>query len=119
MDDEKIARKYLNKINNARDKGIQFGLLFHEFKRVVTAKKCRYTGILLTIQTGAVPRDTDVTIDRIDNSIGYVTGNVVACCHAYNSFKGTIENPNNPITFKNLAQALKVQDKLIEKASKS
>lgn len=110
--DYKIARKYVKKIDKCSELGITFSLSFYEFKRIMTANKCRYTGITLTWQTSQNQIPTDVTIDRIDNSIGYIAGNVVACCKGYNSFKGALENPNNIIDFKILEKALKVQKKL-------
>ena len=113
MEDVRIAKKYINKSKNARDNGTQFTISFYEYKRIITAKKCKYTGIQLTQQIGSLPLDTDVTIDRIDNSIGYVTGNVVACCHAYKTFKSIIENPQNIMTFKMVKGALGVQEKLM------
>jgi len=121
MHDIDIARRYITKVDYARAKGIKFSLNFYEYKRLVTAKKCRYTGIDLThtaSNTGAkIP--TYVTIDRIENSIGYVTGNVVPCCHAYNSFKAMIENPNNIITFDMVLKAAKLHVKLMERANES
>jgi len=114
MDDKNIAIKYLAKIQYCVDKKIEFNLSFYEFKRLITAKYCKYTGTLLTHRPPGKKNmnSSDVTIDRVDNKVGYVTGNVVACCHAYNSFKGVLEDPNNIIDFKILEKALKVQKKL-------
>lgn len=114
MNDEHIARKYLAKIHYCQSKKIEFKLTFYEFKRLVTAKFCKYTGVILTNRSNPNNRmkSEDVTIDRIDNKIGYVSGNVVACCHAYNSFKSVLEDPNNIIDFNILEKALKIQKKL-------
>lgn len=43
----------------------------------------------------------DLTLDRIDNNIGYVYGNVVACTRAANNLKGIWENPTFDITVEN------------------
>lgn len=112
MNDPEIAQKYINKINNCKSSKTTFSLTFYEFKRLITAKRCKYTGVLLTNNHGGNVQPTNVTIDRIDSNIGYVMGNVVACCHGYNQFKGIIENPNNIIDFKTLESALKIQKKL-------
>ena len=112
MTDQEVAQKYINKINNCRAASTVFSLSFFEFKRLVTAKKCKYTGIALTNSGKNNNIATDVTIDRINNNIGYVTGNVVACCHGYNSFKAAVENPNNIVDFKTLEKALQIQKKL-------
>ena len=112
MRDQDIAQRYLNKIKKCEEKHTDFTLTFYEFKRIITAKKCKYTGIELTYQTDHNQGPTDVTIDRVDNSKGYVNGNVVACCYQYNQFKSVVENPENIIDFKMLERALKVQKKL-------
>ena len=112
MNDFEIAKKYINKANSAKSKGTKFSLTFYEYKRIITAKYCKYTGVELTHQTGKIQTDTDITIDRIDNSLGYVTGNVAACCTAYNSLKSMIENPINSLTFENTLRALKAQREL-------
>tara|TARA_R110002012_G_scaffold279134_1_gene467065 strand:- start:1187 stop:1546 length:360 start_codon:yes stop_codon:yes gene_type:complete len=112
VSDPVIAKKYLSKIKSCSASKVTFSLSFYEYKRLVTARKCKYTGISLTWQSGVNQIPTDVTIDRIDNNKGYVTGNVVACCKGYNSFKGVLENPNNIITFSILEKALQIQKKL-------
>jgi hypothetical protein len=112
VSDAVIANKYINKVKSCKSSGLAFTLTFFEFKRLVTARRCKYTDIMLTWQSGKEQIPTDVTIDRIDNDRGYVTGNVVACCKGYNSFKGVLENPNNIITFSILEKALQIQKKL-------
>ena len=112
VSDAVIANKYINKVKSCKASGLAFTLTFFEFKRLVTARRCKYTDIMLTWQSGKEQIPTDVTIDRIDNDRGYVTGNVVACCKGYNSFKGVLENPNNIITFSILEKALQIQKKL-------
>ena len=95
-----VARKYITKCNNATNKGIDFTLTLPDVARIMKTKKCYYSGIDLS-------KDT-ITIDRIDNSKGYIKGNVVACHDEVNAFKGTIENP---ATFINKDMALKVLKK--------
>lgn len=87
-----VARKMQSKFNNARDRGIEFNLSFAAMRNLLRAKKCYYTGIPLTrAEKGAELRASDLTIDRIDNTKGYVHGNVVACCHAANNMKAMAE----------------------------
>ena len=108
-----IAKKYCNKVKQCKADGITFSLTFTEFKRLILTKRCKYTGIELTLQQGVVQVDSDVTIDRVDNNFGYIKGNVVACCHGYNSFKAIIEHPDTFITFELLHKAVAVQHKLL------
>lgn len=118
MNDIEIAKKYTNKANNAAKKGHSFELTFAEFKRVINAKYCYFTGIELTNTSGTEINATDVTIDRVDNSLGYVKGNVAPCCHAYNLFKGHLENPSNPLTRKNVLRGIKREQEFLKKQGK-
>lgn len=91
-----VAKKLAAKAKNAKDRGIEFGLTFQSMKNLMKAKRCYYTGIVLTTPEGVQPDQTgnkasDRTIDRIDGSKGYVPGNVVACCNAANNIKAQLE----------------------------
>lgn len=95
MTDQEIARKYLDKICNARQRNIEFNLSLTAFKNLMRAKKCRYTKMLLTEGKDGSLIISDRTIDRIDSSKGYIKGNCVAVCHGANQFKSFFENPNS------------------------
>ena len=82
MTDQQVALKYVAKINSSRARGINFSLTFAQYKRLISTKKCFYTGKLLT-KSG----DTQFTIDRIDASKGYESGNCVVCCRDINNKK--------------------------------
>lgn len=90
MNDASIAKAYLNKIDNAKSRGVSFNLPLLSYINVMKAKKCYFTGLTLT--------DNNRSIDRLDNKLGYVKGNVVACINFFNKLKGITENPNNDIT---------------------
>lgn len=45
---------------------------------------CCYSGVAMTTIRGRGRVDTNVSIDRIDNSLPYVKGNVVLCCYYLN-----------------------------------
>ncbi|AMR57873.1 putative anti-sigma factor [Pseudomonas phage vB_PsyM_KIL4] len=81
------------KAENAKKRGINFDLSFQSMKNLMGAKRCFYTGILLTKSSGkeAELRLSDFTIDRIDGSKGYTSGNVVACCYGANQMKSQFE----------------------------
>lgn len=89
-----VANFYVSKVKTTKEAGIEFSLTLQQVANMLKAKKCFLTGIPLTHSNGSNPRATDVTIDRLDNTKGYVKGNVHAVCRAANAFKGTIENPN-------------------------
>ena len=84
-----IAQSYMNKINNAKQRDIEFDLSFTSFKNMCKANKCYFTGMPLSATT--------FSIDRIDSNKGYVKGNVAACHTTFNSLKGIVENPNNEL----------------------
>jgi hypothetical protein len=109
-DDVRIAHKYVAKKSNAFNRGFDFTLTFSEYKRIATRKTCYYTGIRLTDDDDTSPNHR--TIDRIDNSKGYVSGNCVACSNLANSIKAAvIENPSSKMVltvaqFKQMAAKL-------------
>lgn len=91
-DDLELAQKFIRKRQNAVDRGIKFSLTLQSMKNLMRAKRCYYTGFLLTDPRPHGPlRATDRTIDRVDASKGYEPGNVVACCHAANQLKSMCE----------------------------
>ena len=97
--DIKLARKYLSKASSSKDRGLSFELPFNEYKKLVNRKRCYFTNMSLCPLT--------LSLDRIDNTLGYVSGNVVACHTTFNALKAIIENPNNDLTFKNVIRGLK------------
>lgn len=110
MDDIHLARKYLQKAKNAQDRKISFDLSFMAYKNLMKAKRCKYTGVKMTTPTSPNLISTDRTIDRIDSSKGYESGNVCACCHAANAFKAVLERPNH-IDLKAVRKIIKVMEK--------
>lgn len=86
-----VAKKLQAKKRDADQRGIEFKLTFQSMKNLLKAKHCFYTGIELTTPNSAVQIASDHTIDRVDGSKGYVPGNVVACCYAFNQLKRQVE----------------------------
>jgi hypothetical protein len=86
-----VAKKFAAKAQNARDRGLEFTISFMSMKNMLKAQKCYYTGLPMTRQIGSVQRASDITIDRIDASKGYIPGNVVACSYAANQLKSQVE----------------------------
>lgn len=83
-----VALKYLNTQISASSRGIEFNLTLSEMRNILKRKTCYYSGAKFTDKN-------KLTLDRKDNKIGYVSGNVVACSHIINSMKSFIlENDN-------------------------
>ena len=113
MDDKECAERYLKKIEYATSREVEFTLTFAEFKKLMARKKCAYTGISLTFKRpGMNSLATDKEIDRIDNSKGYIKGNVVTVSHCANKLKSRFENPTSQISFKEMKMFCKSMEKL-------
>lgn len=98
MNDQILAQQYVAKFTSSKDRGIEFSLTFAQFKRLKSTKRCYYTGLLLD-------KDSH-TIDRVDNTLGYVQGNCVACHTSFNTLKSVWENPINDLTEKLVIKAI-------------
>lgn len=92
-----VAKKLQLKAEDARKRGLDFKLTYTSMRNLMKAKRCYYTGLPLTMpRPGEEPSASDRTIDRVDSNKGYVPGNVVACCHAFNEMKSKIEKAGVP-----------------------
>lgn len=83
--DVMVSTLYLKKVLQCKERGIEFSLTLPEFSNLYKRKRCHYSGAEMTLD-GAMR----VTIDRIDPSVGYVSGNVVSCSAAANSLKNQL-----------------------------
>ena len=82
---KKVAHKYLALENSARTRGLQFNLTLTSVRNLLLAKKCYYTGKEFSDE------DPDArSVDRIDNTKGYIIGNVAACTTRFNGLKGRL-----------------------------
>lgn len=101
-----VAQKYINKVDSSRKRGLEFSLSIADFRKLLLRKRCAYTGVAMTIHRGCNQQNnTDLTIERIDNKIGYVRGNVISVCAAANKVKSVFEDPN---TFLSVGDAIKM-----------
>ena len=66
----------------AKKKGLEFDLLFEEFKRIKSIEKCYYCNM----------NNQLVTIDRMNNKLGYSKDNCINCCFLCNQIKSNIFN---------------------------
>lgn len=108
--DSKIVDYYVKKKQSCRNRKIPFNLSLTSIRNLLKADRCYYTGLTLMEDT--------FSIDRVDSSMGYVKGNVVACHRGFNTFKGQMENPNNNLSYRNIFQGFKKLEKRLEKCEK-
>ena len=80
-----VCKKMLQLSQSAADRGIEFGLSYKTVKNLLKQNKCYYTGRKFD-KNGEYVR----SIDRVDNSRGYVDGNVVACTAKINMRKNDL-----------------------------
>jgi len=111
-----VASYYRNKAQSCKDTGKEFNLTLPDVRRLLGQKYCSYTGLPLTHQhVGSTQsRYADLTIDRIDNTRGYVRGNVKAVAKGINELKSIAENPTNDLSLKHLSTMSKRLDKLLK-----
>lgn len=95
-----VSSKYRTKANDAKNRGLDFSMTFAEFRRMYTRTRCEYTGIEMNLPAleDGKQKSTNLTIERVDNRLGYVSGNCIAVCYAANNIKSVFENPSAPLT---------------------
>lgn len=85
--DISVAIKMVMIKKSAQDRGLPYDMTFADTKKLLTAKYCYFTKVELTNEPN---KPNSRSFDRIDNSTGYLTGNVVPCTVAFNQRKGNI-----------------------------
>ena len=85
--DHRAAKKYVALLDSSQKRGIEFDLPLMSLLNLYKAKRCYYTGVSLTLQPN---KPNSLTLDRVDNNKGYVSGNVVACSNTFNNMKGCL-----------------------------
>lgn len=95
--DPKAKRNSIRR--SARSRGLEFNLSLEDVVNLLATPHCYYSGRKLT--------EENFTIDRVKNHLGYVKGNVVACCKEVNRIKSTlIEDPHTRLTANELKSVL-------------
>lgn len=90
-----VANKMCSLYGNAQRRGVDFELSFAKLKKVMHTKKCYFTGAKLNRIDGD---PNQLSIDRLDNNVGYVDGNIVACARSFN------EHVKNNLTVEQVKQ---------------
>lgn len=112
--DMMVCEKMIAKKVNATSRGIKFDISFKRMKQLMKQKTCFYTGqelILGQISATSGPAPNTMSIDRVENHIGYIDSNVVACCHWVNVMKRNM-------TIEQVTQLYKGMQKVIARNDK-
>ena len=89
--DEYVAKKYLQLKASATKRNKEFDLTLAVVRKLVKTKKCYYTGMPVASYEDYT-HPNQLTIDRVDATLGYTKDNVVVCSHLANQFKNKIEH---------------------------
>jgi hypothetical protein len=73
-----VSRYYKNR-SAAKQRGLEFNITMEEYVSFQNCK-CQYCGDNMKV----------IGLDRVDNNIGYVSGNVVPCCSICNKMKNNM-----------------------------
>lgn len=111
-----VAEYYIGKSRSAAERNIPWKLSLVSFRNMMRATVCPYTGVLMTKPNLSNPKPTDITIDRIDNTKGYIPGNVMAISRQANNFKSIFENPKYPLDMVTASAALTKMHKRVIQA---
>lgn len=105
-----LAKCYKNKANNADSRGLEFDISILTFANIKAQKVCAYSG--LPFGTG----DDGLSIERIDNNVGYVDGNVIPVRNVLNSLRADYDIPQVEAKVTELAEKLRATMVLYEHA---
>lgn len=114
--DLQVARKLIQLSDSAKSRKLDFNLGLTDVKRLLSRKRCAYTGMVLTkAEPNQKLKRSDRTIDRIDSTKGYVKGNVIAVSHLANQLKNHLfELEGSPLSadLKEVRKFVNALDKL-------
>lgn len=88
MTDLEISQRMVRTAHSARSRDIEFNMSFEYMKELLNTKICFITGTLLQMEDDSL--DDYLTLERLDNSVGYTDDNVVACRSYINKKKGDL-----------------------------
>lgn len=87
------ARQYLELYAKSLAEAVPFTLSIDDLTELLRTKECHFTQQALTMELGESGQisDSHVAIARLNNSKGFVTGNLVACSHKALLLKGELD----------------------------
>lgn len=107
--DVALCKYYVYKSESSAKRGLDFDLSLSDFKRIVSRKRCFYTGEHLVKVNG---KTNTFTLDRIDNTIGYTKENTVPCAQWVNELKSKLFEDETSSLFTNKRTLAKILSKI-------
>jgi len=117
-----VAKKYLWLMDSAAKRGLKFSMSIEELSSLLRDHVCYYTKEKLVSYPHEKGENSDhlpnnyLTIDRKDNDLGYVSGNVVACSKEINGLKNQMSEQDfqQAIAFKVLMEQANLNQEQID-----
>lgn len=87
QDDNMLRYRFISARGRAKHKNIEFSITLEDLQQQLEVQrgKCFYTGKEMRIARNE--RNTTVSIDRMNNDLGYTKTNIVLCCSIINNMK--------------------------------
>jgi len=89
--DEIAAMLWTNAKSKAPSRGKKFDLKLNDVRRLMNGGVCPNTGIPFDLRKNNAALPFRASLDRVDNSIGYVRGNIQVTSKIWNTAKWTWE----------------------------
>lgn len=115
--DEMIASRYTMKAHDARNRGKFFDLSLAQFRSLYKRRYCAYTGVALVFKRddkGNMPPNY-ATLERVDNTRGYVWDNVAVVAYEVNAIKAVFESKASTVDVRGAVRMFANIGKLLNK----
>jgi len=80
--DKQLVKRFNATVQSAKHRNIDFDMSLKELRRLMNRKTCHFTKVKFKPEG-----QLKMSLDRLDNTKGYIDGNVVACTVAINGLK--------------------------------
>lgn len=105
VNDIEVAKKLIALERSATDRKIEFKVSFKKLKQLLERDTCFYTGVKFEEESG---KPNSRSIDRMDNEVGYIDSNIVACTRAINGKKDNLTIEELKAIYTKLKQSGKI-----------
>lgn len=99
-----IAQRYVNKLNNAVERGIEFTLTLPDLLNIYKRRNCYLSGKKLVFGVTNKEDPMYATLDRVDNTLGYTSKNTKLVALAVNQIKSQFEREEGLLSLNELVK---------------